>query len=111
MLPLHSGRWVGAPVASLRCRILRPGKVSINATRHKILAREDQTALQTSCSEPAWLAGFEVIMPGRFWGDHRGSLHPSFLESVIDDVGNQRNRLTIPEQLSRAPVHGLHFET
>jgi len=23
--PRHSGRWVGAPVASLRCRILRPG--------------------------------------------------------------------------------------
>ena len=28
--PRHSGRWVGAPVASLRCRILRPGEVSIN---------------------------------------------------------------------------------
>jgi len=28
--PRHSGRWVGAPVASLRCRTLRPGEVSIN---------------------------------------------------------------------------------
>ncbi len=28
--PRHSGCWVGAPVASLRCRILRPGEVSIN---------------------------------------------------------------------------------
>jgi hypothetical protein len=28
--PRHSGRWVGAPVASLRCRILRPGEVSIS---------------------------------------------------------------------------------
>ena len=28
--PRHSGRWVGAPVASLRCRILRPGGVTIN---------------------------------------------------------------------------------
>ena len=28
--PRHSGRWVGARVASLRCPILRPGKVSIN---------------------------------------------------------------------------------
>jgi hypothetical protein len=27
---LHSGRWVGAPVASLRCHTPRPGKVSIN---------------------------------------------------------------------------------
>ena len=28
--PRHSGRWVGAQVASLRCLILRPGEVSIN---------------------------------------------------------------------------------
>ena len=28
--PRHSGPWVGAPVASLRCRTLRPGEVSIN---------------------------------------------------------------------------------
>jgi hypothetical protein len=35
-----------------------------------MLAREDQTALQTSCSESPCLAGFEVIMAGRFWGDH-----------------------------------------
>ena len=33
--PRHSGRWVGAPVASLRCRILRPGEVSINRVRHR----------------------------------------------------------------------------
>ena len=26
----HSGRWIGAQVASLRCPILRPGEVSIN---------------------------------------------------------------------------------
>ena len=28
--PRHSGRWVGALVASLRCHTLRPGEVSIN---------------------------------------------------------------------------------
>ena len=28
--PRHSGPWVGAPVASLRCRTLRPGEISIN---------------------------------------------------------------------------------
>src|SRR5271155_4122221 len=44
--PLHSGRWVGAPVASLRCRTLRPGKVSIKRFRHKILAPADQIGLQ-----------------------------------------------------------------
>lgn len=31
--PRHSGPWVGAPVASLRCRTLRPGEVSINQAR------------------------------------------------------------------------------
>jgi hypothetical protein len=28
--PRHSGPWVGARVASLRCPILRPGEISIN---------------------------------------------------------------------------------
>jgi len=32
--PRHSGRWVGAPVASLRSRTLRPGRVSIQSGRH-----------------------------------------------------------------------------
>ncbi len=35
--PRHSGRWVGARVASLRSPILRPGKASIN---HIELRRE-----------------------------------------------------------------------
>jgi hypothetical protein len=29
--PRHSGRWVGAPVASLRSRTFRPGRVSISS--------------------------------------------------------------------------------
>lgn len=39
--PRHSGRWVGARVASLRCPILRPGGVSINrsARQKKILEK------------------------------------------------------------------------
>ena len=41
--PRHSGRWVGAPVASLRCRILRPGGASINhaAEPEKIQAQKN----------------------------------------------------------------------
>jgi hypothetical protein len=37
--PRHSGRWVGARVASLRCPILRPGVASINrvARRQELL--------------------------------------------------------------------------
>ena len=37
--PRHSGRWIGARVASLRCPILRPGGASINrvTSRTKIL--------------------------------------------------------------------------
>lgn len=30
MPPRHSGSWVGAPVESLRCHIVRPGKARIN---------------------------------------------------------------------------------
>jgi hypothetical protein len=39
--PRHSGRWVGARVASLRCLILRPGELSINraARRKKIFKK------------------------------------------------------------------------
>jgi hypothetical protein len=49
--------WVGAPVASLRCRILRPGKFSIPSPEHKLLAPKDQTALQTmGDTRPAPLA-------------------------------------------------------
>jgi hypothetical protein len=39
--PRHSGRWIGARVASLRCPILRPGGASINrvTSRTKILEK------------------------------------------------------------------------
>jgi hypothetical protein len=39
--PCHSGRWIGARVASLRCPILRPGGASINRVtrREKILEK------------------------------------------------------------------------
>src|SRR3954470_16939708 len=33
--PHHSGRWVGAPVASLRSRILRPGEESLSRVRRE----------------------------------------------------------------------------
>lgn len=31
--PLYSGRWVGAPIASLRRRILRPGSTILHVLR------------------------------------------------------------------------------
>ena len=37
--PRHSGRWVGARVASLRCPILRPGEVSINRVARQLTTR------------------------------------------------------------------------
>jgi hypothetical protein len=40
--PRHSGRWVGARVASLRSPILRPGEASINR-----VARQRTTQLKT----------------------------------------------------------------
>jgi hypothetical protein len=74
--PNHSGRWVGAPVASLRCRILSPGEVSINPPRSgslkKHLIARPPTGYKYSCSGSDPLAGFEVSTDGRFSDVHRG---------------------------------------
>jgi hypothetical protein len=56
--PVHSGLWVGAPVASLRCHILRPGKASINGTRYKYLPVTAKLRYKLRCSE--------ARLPGRF---------------------------------------------
>jgi hypothetical protein len=48
--PPHSGRWVGAPLASLRCRTLRPGEPSINQS-----PRERKLGLSTEVySQSEW---------------------------------------------------------
>jgi hypothetical protein len=77
--PNHSGRWVGAPVASLRCRILSPGEVSINPPRSgslkKHLIARPPTGYKYSCSGSDPLAGFEVSTYGRFSDVHRGGYH------------------------------------
>ena len=39
----HSGRWIGARVASLRCPILRPSEVSIN----QLVCRNDESIRKT----------------------------------------------------------------
>ena len=77
--PHHSGRWVGAPVASLRSRTLRPGEVSINQAASdqktqikKKLAGPGTRGVKPSCSGCGPLAGFGVSMTGRFSGVHRG---------------------------------------
>jgi hypothetical protein len=48
MPPRHSGRWVGAPVASLRSRTLRPGEVSINRA-----ARSEKLQIKKNLLDPA----------------------------------------------------------
>ncbi len=66
---------VGAPVASLRCRILRPGAASITPQRwitKENLPIQAQTRYKYSCPGPAPLAGFDVATYGRFSGGHRG---------------------------------------
>jgi hypothetical protein len=44
--PRYSGRWVGAPVASLRCRTLRPGEVSINRAALTKNIRDQKSLLE-----------------------------------------------------------------
>jgi hypothetical protein len=75
--PRHSGRWVVAPVASLRCRTLRPGEASINPpglALEKKLPERPTAGYKYSCSGSAPLAGFEVSADGRFSGVHRGAV-------------------------------------
>ena len=39
--PCHSGCWIGARVASLRCLILRPGELSINRAARQTKTKEN----------------------------------------------------------------------
>ena len=82
----HSGRWVGALVASLRCHVLRPGAVSISSSGlpcEESLLEKPPARYNYSCSGSALLAGFEVTLIGRFSGDHRG---PATLYAVRDPL-------------------------
>src|ERR1035438_8902541 len=77
--PRHSGTWVGARVASLRCHYPPPRR-----SQHSRNAKARPHKSKTSClgghrrgtttSGPGRgpLAGFEVTLYGRFWGDRRG---------------------------------------
>lgn len=73
--PRHSGSWVGAPVAFLRSRTLRPGAVSITALcwlEKKRLQKLASPRYNYPCPGSAPLAGFEVSTYGRFSDVHRG---------------------------------------
>jgi hypothetical protein len=66
----------GAPVASLRCRTLRPGPASISLFRRrheKDLLKRHRSGYKYPCPGSPSLAGFEVSTDGRFSGVHRGS--------------------------------------
>jgi len=74
--PHHSGHRVGAPVASLRCRILRPVALSINVRSSvcaKCLPKRPFPRYKYFCPGSAPLAGFEVSTYGRFSDVRRGS--------------------------------------
>jgi hypothetical protein len=86
----HSGRWVGAPVASLRSRNLRPGKASINGSTAKLaLGLPDELA---SLAVLAQAALPRLLKSRKVFGFHvlhvdcpavaRGELlaHPQFRE-------------------------------
>jgi hypothetical protein len=77
--PRHSGTWVGARVASLRCHYPPPRR-SQYSRNAKAQPHKSKTSCRgghrrgTTTSGPGCgpLAGFEVILYGRFWGDRRG---------------------------------------
>src|ERR1035437_697695 len=77
--PRHSGTWAGARVASLRCHYPPPRRSQYSrnaeAQPHKSKTscrgahRRGTTTSGPGCGP---LAGFEVTLYGRFWGDRRG---------------------------------------
>jgi hypothetical protein len=77
--PRHSGTWVGARVASLRCHYPPPRR-SQYSRNAKARPHKSKTSCRgghrrgTTTSGPGRgpLAGFEVTLYGRFWGDRRG---------------------------------------
>src|SRR5664279_3434955 len=78
--PRHSGTWVGARVASLRCHYPPPRR-SQYSRNAKARPHKSKTSCRgghrrgTTTSGPGCgpLAGFEVTLYGRFWGDRRGT--------------------------------------
>src|ERR1035437_1744516 len=82
--PRHSGTWVGARVASLRCHYPPPRR-----SQYSRNAEDRPHQSKTSCrgghrrgtttSGPGRgpLAGFAVTFYGRFSGDHRGCFVPN----------------------------------
>src|ERR1035437_2818604 len=78
--PRHSGTWAGARVASLRCHYPPPRR-SQYSRNAKAQPHKSKTSCRgghrrgTTTSGPGCgpLAGFEVTLYGRFWGDRRGS--------------------------------------
>jgi hypothetical protein len=97
--PRHSGTWVGARVASLRCHYPPPRR-----SQHSRNAKARPHKSKTSClgghrrgtttSGPGRgpLAGFEVTLYGRFWGDRRGYIAIPLLEkaTLVDDDDLQK---------------------
>jgi len=77
--PRHSGTWVGARVASLRCHYPPPRRSQYSRNAEARLHKSKTSCRGghrrgTTTSGPGRgpLAGFEVTLYGRFWGDRRG---------------------------------------
>jgi hypothetical protein len=103
--PLHSGRQVGAPVASLRCRTLRLGEVSISPPRYvaqKCLSGSPVPSYKGCCSGSAFrwpvlkcprLAGFQMSTEAYF---QRWDIEVNFRdEKTLLGVGQAHVRNTV----------------
>src|SRR5664280_2380425 len=93
--PRHSGTWVGARVASLRCHYPPPRR-SQYSRNAKAQPHKSKTSCRgghrrgTTTSGPGCgpLAGFEVTLYGRFWGDRRGQRSEKSIGNRIFLIGN-----------------------
>src|ERR1035437_7711261 len=89
--PRHSGTWVGARVASLRGHYPPPRR-SQYSRNAKARPHKSKTSCRgghrrgTTTSGPGRgpLAGFEVTLFGRFWGDRRGTHGQGVIQFPFD---------------------------
>ncbi len=112
--PRHSGTWVGARVASLRCHYPPPRR-SQYSRNAKAQPHKSKTSCRgghrrgTTTSGPGCgpLAGFEVTLYGRFWGDRRGA--DGYCSERVDSKPPRTNRIFVVGLMVLAVALRLFF--
>src|SRR5450759_4885672 len=115
--PRHSGTWVGARVASLRCHYPPPRR-SQYSRNAKARPHKSKTSCRgghrrgttISCPGRGPLAGFEVTLYGRICGDHRGAQRAEDGATRLFRALGERVRSYVERYQTIAGVKHLRFD-